>query len=201
METLVFLVFCVDTHPPKRLSLPAMLTIPLARLGREGSLHIRAAIPAEDPGWEGTGLVFRTDLVLSGQAQWVSSGEVVVRVTALGELAQECRRCLEPVTTAVEEELTLVFAPKGEEDTFEDENLRPLPQDTSELPLGEAMREEILLSQTPFALCKPDCLGLCPVCGTNRNVDQCQCSDESTDPRWDALRALRDEREIENGGT
>jgi uncharacterized protein len=178
-----------------------MLTIPLARLQREGSLQIRGSIPAEDPGWEGTELAFLTPLTLSGQAQWISSGEVIVRVGVLGKLAQECRRCLEPVTTAVEEEVILVFAPKGENDQFEDETLRPLPEKASELNLGEAIREEIILSQTPLALCQTDCLGLCPSCGANRNVDQCQCSDESEDPRWDALRALRDEREIENGGS
>jgi uncharacterized protein len=138
-------------------------------------------------------LVFRTDLVLSGQAQWVSSGEVVVRLVAEAELTQECRRCLEPVTTALEQELTLVYSPTEAGKEPEDEDLRLLPENSSELDLAGAIREEVLLTQTPFVLCAPDCRGLCPRCGTNRNVDQCQCSEESTDPRWDALRALRDE--------
>jgi uncharacterized protein len=170
-----------------------MLTIPLARLEREGTLEIRAEIPIEDPSWEGTELAFSTPVALSGQVQLVPSGEVVARVQVRGVLAQECRRCLEPVETPVSEDLILVFGPMEGEEGRGDEDIRPLPNEASVLDLGGAVREEILLSQTPLALCKQDCLGLCPRCGANRNLEQCQCTEESADPRWDALRALRDE--------
>ncbi|MFC1660653.1 DUF177 domain-containing protein [Gemmatimonadota bacterium] len=165
----------------------------MARLEQEGTLEIRAAIPVEDPSWEGTELVFSIPVALAGQAQLVPSGEVVVRLQVRSALAQECRRCLESVETPVEEDLTLVFAPKEEDQEFEDESVRPLPENASVLDLRAAIREEMILSQTPLALCRSDCLGLCPRCGTNRNQEQCQCSEESADPRWDALRALRDE--------
>jgi uncharacterized protein len=169
-----------------------MLTIPLARLEREGTLEIRAAIPAEDPCWEGTDFVFSTPLEVSGRAQWVSSGEIVARVSVRGQLAQECRLCLEPVDTDVDEELTLVFGPDVDEEVGDDE-VRPLPAGDSELDLTGPIREEVILTQSPLAQCKPECLGLCPKCGANLNEKTCQCQDESTDPRWDALRALGDE--------
>jgi uncharacterized protein len=40
-------------------------------------------------------------------------------------------------------------------------------------------------------LCREACLGLCPVCGTNRNRDTCSCENEWTDPRLEPLRRLR----------
>jgi uncharacterized protein len=39
-------------------------------------------------------------------------------------------------------------------------------------------------------LCRPDCQGLCPVCGKDRNVESCQCQTEWVDPRLSGLKAL-----------
>jgi len=171
-----------------------MLTIPLARLEREGTLEIQAEIPPDDPSWDGTDLRFSTPLSITGQAQVLTSGEVLVRVALQGILDQECRRCLEPVEVPVEEELTLLFVPPGEM-AEEDEEVRILPDDMMELDLGAAVREEVILSQSSFALCRPDCRGLCPRCGVNLNEETCQCLIEEPDPRWDALRALNKERD------
>jgi uncharacterized protein len=171
-----------------------MLTIPLARLEREGTLEIQAAIPPDDPIWEGTELRFSTPLSISGQAQWITSGEVLVRVSLFGQMAQECRRCLDPVVVPMEEELTLLFLPEGESREDEEE-VRILPHGTSELDLGQVIWEELILLHWPYALCKEGCRGMCPRCGANLNNESCQCSSEGSDPRWDALRALKEERD------
>ncbi|MCX5974184.1 MAG: DUF177 domain-containing protein [Coprothermobacterota bacterium] len=44
------------------------------------------------------------------------------------------------------------------------------------LDLGEAIRQNMLLSVPTFPLCKEDCEGLCPGCGTNLNICDCGCS-------------------------
>ena len=170
-----------------------MLTIPLVRLEQEGSLEIRAEIPSEDPSWEGTELRFSAPLSVSGQVQWIPSGEVVARLRLQSDLDQECRRCLEPVVVSVEEELDIVFAPLDDQDDFDEDGVRPLPQGTVDLDLGEAIREEVILSQSLLALCQPHCKGLCPSCGINLNEERCECSRNEPDPRWDVLRALREE--------
>lgn len=41
-------------------------------------------------------------------------------------------------------------------------------------------------------LCKEDCKGLCPHCGADRNVTECDCESRQIDPRFAALRALLD---------
>jgi len=171
-----------------------MLTIALARLEREGSLEIRAEIPGDDPSWEGTELRFSAPLSVSGTVQWVASGEVVALLRLEGSLIQECRRCLDPVNVPVHEDVQLVYAPVGDAWDGNDDTYRPLGEGQAELDLREGIREEVILSQSLLVLCRPDCKGLCPRCGTNLNEDRCECSVEESDPRWEALRALKDDR-------
>ena len=172
-----------------------MLTISRVRLEREGSLEIQAEIPSDDPCWGGTGLRFSTPLSVSGRAQSVVSGEVVVLVRVKGELSLECRRCLKPVALLMERDFDLVFSPADETGEPVDETTRVLPEDAWDLDLGEPIREEIILSQSLLLLCEPDCRGLCPQCGINLNEERCDCSNKEPDPRWDSLRALKEERE------
>lgn len=172
-----------------------MLTIPLARLEREGSLEIRADIPPDDPIWEGTNLRFSTPLAVFGEAVWVISGGVLARLRLEGWLSQECRRCLDPVEVAVDEARELLFSPPDETEEGDDDPALVLPEDVGELNLAEAIREEVILTQSTLAVCRPECRGLCPRCGVNLNEEECQCTMEESDPRWDALRALKEERE------
>jgi uncharacterized protein len=39
-------------------------------------------------------------------------------------------------------------------------------------------------------LCRDDCRGLCPRCGTNRNLSACGCAPEEPDLRLSALKSL-----------
>jgi len=172
-----------------------MLTISLVRLERQGSLEIDAAIPPDDPGWEGTGFRFSTPLAVTGQALWIPSGEVLARLRLRGLMAQECRRCLEPLEVGVDERVELFFTPPGESEEPEDDGSRPLPDGATELDLADAIREELVLSVSMYVLCSPGCRGLCPGCGVNLNVERCLCSVEERDPRWDVLRALNEERD------
>jgi uncharacterized protein len=107
----------------------------------------------------------------------------------------ECRRCLGPVEVPVDESMDLLFVPMSESGVEEDEGARPLPQEGAELDVSEAFWEEMILSQSPFAVCSPDCRGLCPHCGVNLNEEVCQCSREESDFRWGALQALKDKQE------
>jgi uncharacterized protein len=54
------------------------------------------------------------------------------------------------------------------------------------------MREQFFLTLPMKPLCRPDCQGLCPVCGKNRNREQCDCKAEWVDPRLAELRKLLD---------
>jgi len=170
-----------------------MPRLDLARLDRERSLQIEARIPPDDPLWEDMEVAFAGPMEVHLQASWTGSGEVVVRGTLKAPLDQECRRCLEPVPGGVSEEVTFVFLPTIEPGMEDDGDTRLFEEDAVELDLGQVVREEIILAVDPYVVCRPECKGLCPRCGTNLNNGTCNCSTEESDPRWDALRALEKE--------
>ena len=60
-----------------------------------------------------------------------------------------------------------------------------------QLDLAEMVREAVLLEAPTNPLCRPDCAGLCPVCGVDRNEAACSCDTTVRDERWAALDALK----------
>jgi uncharacterized protein len=170
-----------------------MLPLDLARLSREGSLRVQGEIPADAPLWEGTGIRLQGPLRVDLNASESGSGEVVVRGMVEGVLDQQCRRCLDPVAVPLREEVTFVFAPPDLLGDDADGEIRVLPAQDPDVDLAEPIREEVVLVAPSYVLCEPDCRGLCPQCGTDLNEATCECAVEEPDPRWDALRALKNE--------
>lgn len=169
-----------------------MLKLDLPRLERDGSLSFEATVPPDDPLWKGSDLRFEGDVLVRGQASVSGTGEIVVRMHVDAMRTGECRRCLEPVRISLDEDFILVYGESGEDDD-EGSDIRPLAGDVMSLELGEALREELILTTTRWLECRSDCAGLCPICGVNRNEETCDCSPDEPDPRWDALRALQSE--------
>jgi DUF177 domain-containing protein len=102
-----------------------------------------------------------------------------------GRFQMRCARCLKSFERDFDVEMTeLVSREPGPEDDYgfaEDLTLDPEP----------LVRDAVGL-EMPFApLCRPDCLGLCEICGGDRNLGECP-GHERTDPRWAALDALLD---------
>jgi len=111
------------------------------------------------------------------------------------QLAMECGRCLEPATVRVVGRLQEEFLPTVEVRTGAP--LRDPPDadafsidENHVLDLGEAIRQHVLMEAPLRPLCRPDCQGLCPSCGIDRNVDTCQCKTEWIDPRLSVLKTL-----------
>ena len=96
-----------------------------------------------------------------------------------------CRRCSIPVVgvlrSAVDERFLYDRAPDDEENY-------PLEDDV--LDLAPLVHDAILLDLPLAPLCRPDCAGLCPYCGIDRNEASCTCS-APADPRWAMLDELR----------
>jgi uncharacterized protein len=62
--------------------------------------------------------------------------------------------------------------------------------DNDELDLARVVDNETTLALPMKPLCRPDCRGLCAVCGANRNVVTCGCPPHPPDPRLAALGDL-----------
>jgi uncharacterized protein len=62
------------------------------------------------------------------------------------------------------------------------------------LDVVRLLRSETDLALPMKPLCRQECKGLCPHCGTNLNTEQCQCQTAWEDPRLAGLKALITER-------
>jgi uncharacterized protein len=108
-----------------------------------------------------------------------------------------CSRCLEPYDVPVDSAIDALFLPAsanvgaGEQEVAaEDLGVSYYKDDT--IDLGDVMREQFYLALPMKPLCQPDCKGLCPVCGVNRNRETCTCQTEWVDPRFEALKRFTD---------
>ena len=75
----------------------------------------------------------------------------------------------------------------------DDDELRTPYLAENRLDLSWWARDAIALALPDKILCRPDCAGLCPVCGANLNDDPHAHEEATADPRWAALETLRDE--------
>lgn len=62
------------------------------------------------------------------------------------------------------------------------------------ISLDELVMDEIASQMTMKPLCKPDCKGLCPRCGNNKNVYECSCKLDEVDPRLQILSSFLDKK-------
>ena len=107
-----------------------------------------------------------------------------------------CARCVEPVEIPLSAEFDLIFRPaEADSEALERSITAPETEigyyQKDSLLLEDVLREQVLLSLPVRTLCKPDCKGLCPRCGENRNHHPCTCEEGPSDPRWEALAGLR----------
>ena len=100
-----------------------------------------------------------------------------------------CMRCLAPASVAVDvdaQEYQASDAQAGDE-------LRSEYVVEGELDLDTWSRDQVALGLPDQILCRPDCAGICPVCGKDLNVEPHGHENETLDARWAALEALRGE--------
>ena len=107
-----------------------------------------------------------------------------------------CDRCLSPINQDVDGDLQLILMTNAPQPTEEEielaaEDLEILYLDGDEIDPESLLIEQLQLSVPMRAICREDCQGLCPDCGSNRNLEQCGCEEARIDPRWEALRGLK----------
>ena len=107
-----------------------------------------------------------------------------------------CARCIEPVEIPLAAEFDLIFRPVSADSESPERSITAPETEIGyyqkdSLLLEDVLREQVLLALPVRTLCKPDCKGLCPRCGQNRNSQPCSCDEGPQDPRWEALAGLR----------
>ncbi len=103
----------------------------------------------------------------------------------------ECGRCLEAYVFGLEAPIELWVIVGGEKDSEERENVIEVPAGAGYADLTDHVRSELLVQVPLKQLCKADCRGLCPGCGTNLNVTTCGCHVAGHDARWEDLKKMK----------
>jgi uncharacterized protein len=102
-------------------------------------------------------------------------------------LGGPCFRCLQDAELPLSLTLREYQATKPEGDEEQTEYL-----EDDRLDLSVWAHDAIALALPDKILCRPDCAGLCPVCGEDLNAAPHEHAVESADPRWAALESLRE---------
>lgn len=144
----------------------------------------------DNPTFHLTGDVRASGEIRKGSAQVDVNGSI----SAPAEI--DCARCLEPIARDLTFDFAASFvapenfsADKEREVSAEDLDVDILESD--QIDLKQLVREQIVLNFPEQVFCGPDCKGLCPKCGANRNLIDCNCDLDEIDPRWAALKNLR----------
>jgi DUF177 domain-containing protein len=141
------------------------------------------------------------ELLALGPVRW--RGQVVfadpgffLRARLSYEQTLSCNRCLQPIVepTDSEVELMILVDDRGEpevERALTEQEMGVLYLHGEILETQPMLVEQLQLNVPMKPLCRPDCQGLCPRCGADKNAGPCSCVESSPDPRWAALAALK----------
>ncbi|MPZ88119.1 MAG: DUF177 domain-containing protein [Nitriliruptorales bacterium] len=115
---------------------------------------------------------------------------ILVRGTVSANLEVSCARCLSPVRDQLRPEVAELFSdPAGADDPEDIDPGYKIVEGRIDL---DTLLRDALAPAVPLApRCRPDCKGLCPTCGVNRNTTDCDCVEDIRDPRWAALEGVR----------
>jgi uncharacterized protein len=97
-----------------------------------------------------------------------------------------CMRCLKDAEPTTAVDAREVDQPNGGEE------LDSPYVDDEELDLVQWANDAFVLALPAQVVCRPDCAGLCPVCGTDLNdAGPAHAHESAPDPRWAALDDLK----------
>ena len=113
-----------------------------------------------------------------------------------GTIVLQCSRCLTDFDRGLSLDIDLIYHPantlkRGEEHRAfhkDESNIEFYSGD--ELDITDIMKEQLIFQIPIKPLCDEKCKGICPVCGTDLNFQECNCSMEYKDPRFAVLRDL-----------
>ena len=107
-----------------------------------------------------------------------------------------CSRCLEEYSAPLALPFDLLYTTEpegvpGADNRMDEDMVTRVHYDGVRIDLQALLSEQVYLGLPLKPLCRPDCLGLCPRCGTNLNAGDCDCAEERTeDPRLRVLKNL-----------
>ena len=110
--------------------------------------------------------------------------DYLLRGKLTGALLMPCARCLEPARLVLDEDISVVYV--EHEGAVEEESEAEaalgapdvLTYEDGTIDLSHELRDELMLAVPVSLLCREGCVGLCPVCGGDRNTTPCDCTEQ-----------------------
>jgi uncharacterized protein len=162
-----------------------MLTFDLRSLEAQAA-NVDDRLDSDDAVWQEGDPKPDAGVRVTGRLSATGTGQFYWHGRISGDVTMDCRRCLKEAHGHVEDESHIIYS-EPDELTEDDPDVYPIEAGANELDLRPAIREEWLLAQPRYVLCRDDCKGLCPRCGKDLNEGPCDCPPQ-TDSRWDSLR-------------
>ena len=140
---------------------------------------------------------FQTGLHSEVIARWLEESLLSVEISVSGAAQASCARCLKDTSLEISGDLRYLYylrSASGDDGIIEEfADYMPVEIEYFGRVLDVMPQvEESIFSLLPTkVLCSEDCKGLCPNCGKNLNEGECNCQNEMTDPRLDALRGFK----------
>lgn len=145
-----------------------------------------------------SGISQRSALHAEGTAKLLNQllGEIRVSGKLSVSVDGTCDRCLGAASFSIDKDFDLVYVPSDQASGAGAEEIHGAAieigfYEGDGLELNDVLREIVLLALPMRLVCSEACKGICPVCGQDRNVRECECRTEAADERWNGLRALR----------
>jgi len=117
--------------------------------------------------------------------------EVLVQGEVSARLSFVCARCLTPFEFPVASRFDLVYLPEeidGLSEELSDEKIDQMYYSGRQLDLRGVVLEQLNLTFPAKPLCRPDCEGICAVCGEIVRDAKCSCLVKESDPRWNKIK-------------
>ena len=148
----------------------------------------------------------------NGVCEFLTPLKAALRAQLIGDIVElegdiattvrlDCGRCLQPFEMPIESNFALTYSqrepspehsgPNQEELELSAEDMGLIHYQGEEINIENELQEQVVLAFPLRPLCRLDCKGLCPQCGSDLNVAKCDCDRSPTGGKFDALKNLK----------
>ncbi|MEW6109381.1 MAG: DUF177 domain-containing protein [Nitrospirota bacterium] len=124
--------------------------------------------------------------------------EIIINGELRAELEFQCSRCLKKFIKHLAIPIEVVYHPL-EELSPDKHELKNDEMDMGfytgeEIDLQDILKEQILLNIQIKTLCDENCKGICSKCGSDLNIETCNCGGKEPDQRLEVLKKIFEKR-------
>lgn len=130
-----------------------------SNVGDQSQVKLEGALGVSD----GFGATYKVEYAVKASLNKLDD-QVYVKVMGLLDIPSSCDRCLKLIHLKENLDFDMVV-----------ENDRILHLKNFMLPIEDELKANIILQIPIKKLCVKKCLGLCPICGADKNIKSCDC--------------------------